>query len=161
VLNFREEARGCLQLAQAETHRPCAAGAVYERARALFAELRGAHPALDPSDIMGAQMLLELAIGEVEADAQRDQPALRTMDAPLTVGRPTPSPTANQKRSLTRLCARFFRRTGDSIKDLREAKYCEGPSPDRSGGVRGETVRRSFARRRRNRRRLSRFLRGP
>jgi hypothetical protein len=31
--------------------------------------LRGADPALDPSDIIAAQMLLELAIGEVEADA--------------------------------------------------------------------------------------------
>ena len=41
---------------------------LYERARAaLVTELRSA----DPSDIMAAQMLLELAIGEVEADAQR------------------------------------------------------------------------------------------
>jgi hypothetical protein len=56
---------------------------LYERARAaLVAELRGADPALDPSDIMAAQMLLELAIGEVEADAQRDQHSRQTIDAP-------------------------------------------------------------------------------
>jgi hypothetical protein len=54
---------------------------LYERARtALLTELRSA----DPSDIMAAQMLLELAIGEVEADAQRDQRAGQTMDAPST-----------------------------------------------------------------------------
>jgi hypothetical protein len=44
---------------------------LYERARAtLLIELRGDDPALDQSDIMAAQMALELAIGEVEADAQ-------------------------------------------------------------------------------------------
>ena len=52
---------------------------LYERARtALLTELRSA----DPSDIMAAQMLLELAIGEVEADAQRD--SRQTTDAPST-----------------------------------------------------------------------------
>jgi hypothetical protein len=149
MLNFREEARGCLQLAQAETlhevrtvlmamalgwlklgNRPTfslnltgdrdeeersvdvfsgvggcstfvpgmgdyytimvkAVGALdpntgdarrrlYERARTAFlAELRGDDPGLAQSDIMAAQMALELAIGEVEADAQR-----QTMGAP-------------------------------------------------------------------------------
>jgi hypothetical protein len=58
---------------------------LYERARAaLLAELRSAYPAPDLSDIMAAQMLLELAIGEVEADAQRDQRSWQTMDAPST-----------------------------------------------------------------------------
>jgi hypothetical protein len=72
---------------------------LYEHARAgLLAELHGADPALNPSDIMAAQMLLELAIGEVEADAQRDQRALQTMDAPSSAGPPTPSRAANQKR---------------------------------------------------------------
>jgi hypothetical protein len=48
---------------------------LYERARTtLLAELRSA----DPSDIMAAQMLLELAIGEVEAAAQRDERARET-----------------------------------------------------------------------------------
>jgi hypothetical protein len=66
---------------------------LYERARAaVLAELRGADPALDPSDIMAAQMLLELAIGEVEADAQRDQRALQAMDAPATAWPPDTEP---------------------------------------------------------------------
>jgi hypothetical protein len=157
VLNFREEARGCLQLAQAETLHEVrtvlmgmaigwlkladgsprshfnlsppmiveeersvekvvsgvaglstlvpgmgdyytimakavgsldrngsdARSRLYERARAaLLIELRDAYPALDMSDIMAAQMLLELAIGEVEADAQRD--SRQTMDASST-----------------------------------------------------------------------------
>jgi hypothetical protein len=54
--------------------------------------LHGADPALNPSDIMAAQMLLELAIGEVEADAQRDQRALQTMDAPSSAGPPDTEP---------------------------------------------------------------------
>jgi hypothetical protein len=62
---------------------------LYERARtALLTELRSA----DPSDIMAAQMLLELAIGEVEADAQRDQRARQTMDAPSTAWPPDTEP---------------------------------------------------------------------
>jgi len=63
---------------------------LYERARtALVTELRSA----DPSDIMAAQMLLELAIGEVEADAERDQRARQTMDAPSTAWPPAPKPS--------------------------------------------------------------------
>jgi hypothetical protein len=153
VLNFREEARGCLHLAQAETTnevrtvlvgmaigwlklaqevpRPLvslsppvtveeeppekflpragdyytlmaeAIGALdpntsdarrwlYERARAvLLTELRSA----DPSDIMAAQMLLELAIGEVEADAQGDQTA-----SPRTI--PAGEPNMRDKTSV-------------------------------------------------------------
>jgi hypothetical protein len=62
---------------------------LYERARiALLTELRSA----DPSDIMAAQMLLELAIGEVEADVQRDQHARQTMDAPSTAWPPDTEP---------------------------------------------------------------------
>jgi hypothetical protein len=52
---------------------------LYERARAaLLTELRSA----DHSDIMAAQMLLELAIGEVEAGEQRDQHSRPTINAP-------------------------------------------------------------------------------
>jgi hypothetical protein len=52
---------------------------LYERARAiLLTELRSAAP----SDIMAAQMLLELAIGEVEA-GQSDQQA-PSMASPRT-----------------------------------------------------------------------------
>jgi len=62
---------------------------LYERARtALVTELRSA----DPSDIMAAQMLLELAIGEVEADAERDQRARQTMHAPSTAWPPSREP---------------------------------------------------------------------
>ncbi len=156
LLNFREEAQGCLQLAQAEIVNevrtvlmgmaigwlelaqegprplvtlsppmtvedeqceflsgardyytliaeaiaaldPCTSDArrrLYERARtALLAELRRA----DPSDIMAAQMLLELAIGEVEAEAQRDQHSRRTINA-----RSTPSPPIQPARGLKR-----------------------------------------------------------
>ena len=51
---------------------------LYERARtALLTELRIA----DPSNIRAAQMLLELAIGEVEA-GQSDQHSQRTITAP-------------------------------------------------------------------------------
>jgi len=51
---------------------------LYERARtALLTELRIA----DPSNIRAAQMLLELAIGEVEA-GQSDQHSQRTINAP-------------------------------------------------------------------------------
>jgi hypothetical protein len=62
---------------------------LYERARtALLTELRSA----DPSDIMAAQMLLELAIGEVEAAAERDQRARQTMDGPSTAWPPDTEP---------------------------------------------------------------------
>ena len=131
VLNFREEARACLQLARAEALNEVrtiltgmaigwlkfahdgpqplvklsapmtveeddyytlmaqvdpntgdARRRLYERARAaLLTELRSA----DPSDIMAAQMLLELAIGEVEAGAQRDQYCAPSTASPPTV----------------------------------------------------------------------------
>jgi predicted ATPase len=76
---------------------------LYERARtALLTELRSA----DPSDIIAAQMLLELAIGEVEADAERDQRARQTMDDPSTVWPPDSEPGREPEMiSLTRLRA--------------------------------------------------------
>jgi hypothetical protein len=71
---------------------------LYERTRAaLLAELRSADPALDASDIMAAQMLLELAIGEVEADAQRDQRSRLLMDAPSTASPPGTEPGRKPK----------------------------------------------------------------
>jgi hypothetical protein len=71
---------------------------LYERVRAaLLAELRSAAPAPDPSDIMAAQMMLELGIGEVEADAQRDQRALQTMDTPSTAWPPDTEPGREPK----------------------------------------------------------------
>jgi hypothetical protein len=56
---------------------------LYERARAaLIAEMRGADPALNQSDILVARISLEEAIGEVEAEARRDRGAHRSIATP-------------------------------------------------------------------------------
>jgi hypothetical protein len=107
---------------------------LYERARlAVIAEMHKAEPALDRSDIMAAQMSLELAIGEVEVDAQRKQRLRAMRDVPShrrDVALSTPSFPANENDRrghgpLTRLWARFLRRTGDSVEDGAEAD-CRG-----------------------------------
>src|SRR5882757_9101838 len=73
---------------------------LYDRARvALVAEMRSARNALDESDIVAAQRSLEEAIGQIEADAELDEPEVA--DAPLTYlprGRvvEVPYPPANQ-----------------------------------------------------------------
>src|SRR5271163_1390577 len=47
---------------------------IYDRARAaLLSEVHKLVPALDQPEIMAEQLYLELAIGEVEADSQREQ----------------------------------------------------------------------------------------
>jgi hypothetical protein len=105
---------------------------LYERARAaLVAELRGADPALDPSDIMAAQMLLELAIGEVEADAQRDQRALQTMDAPSMAW----PPDTELGREPETVHSRDFApgSSTELVTKPEAAEYCEDPRPDRIG----------------------------
>jgi len=57
-----------------------ARGRLYERARAaLIAEMRGATPALNQSDILVARISLEEAIGKVEAEARRDRSAHRAL----------------------------------------------------------------------------------
>jgi hypothetical protein len=57
---------------------------VYDRARAAFvSELHKLAPALDQSEIMAEQFYLELAIGEVEADTQRER-AQSAEATPLT-----------------------------------------------------------------------------
>jgi hypothetical protein len=192
VINFREEARGCLQLAQAETLHEvrtvlmgmaigwlkladgssralfnlsppmivdeecsvekvvlgvagCSAlvpgmgdyytimakavgsldrstddarSRLYERARvALLTELRSAYPALDLSDIMAAQMLLELAIGEVEADAQRAQDSWQAIDA-----RSTASPRGTK-------LARGQRRASNAAVHSRDFAPASSPEP--------------------------------
>jgi hypothetical protein len=49
---------------------------LYGRARtALLAEIRRAYPPLDQPDIMATRKSLEVAIGKVEAQAQREQRA--------------------------------------------------------------------------------------
>jgi len=62
-----------------------ARGRLYERARAaLIAEMRGATPALNQSDILVARISLEEAIGKVEAEARRDRSAHRALATPST-----------------------------------------------------------------------------
>jgi len=57
---------------------------VYERARtAVLKEMNRAYPPLDQSDIVSAQMCLEAAIKEIEADALRSQRAQTAMQGVL------------------------------------------------------------------------------
>jgi hypothetical protein len=106
---------------------------LYERARsAVVAEMHRAEPALDRSDIMAAQMSLELAIGEVEAEAQRERPeVLARLSCRRNVASSTPSFPANENDqhgggALTRLWAQFFRRDNESVEDGGEADCREG-----------------------------------
>ena len=108
---------------------------LYERARsAVMAEMNKAEPALKQSDIMAAQMSLELAIGEVEADAQREQRPRAALDRPShrrDGASSKPSFPANEndeqgRGSLTRLWAQFFRPAGKSVEDGAEADCREG-----------------------------------
>jgi hypothetical protein len=97
---------------------------LYDRARvALVAEMRSARNALDESDIVAAQRSLEEAIGQIEVDAEPDEPEVA--DAPLTYlprGRvvEVPYPPANQNgkhhgNPLRRLWTQVFRRAGDHL----------------------------------------------
>jgi hypothetical protein len=108
---------------------------LYERARsAVMAEMRKAERALDPSDIMAAQMSLELAIGEVEAYAQREQRPRAVLGRPShrrggASSKPTFPANENDQQSggsLTRLWAQFFRPAGKSVEDGEEADCREG-----------------------------------
>jgi hypothetical protein len=110
---------------------------LYDRARtALVSEMRRAEPALDRSDMMTAQTSLELAICEVEADAQREQRAQSALDRPSTAYRrggvlSKPSFPANEndqqgRGPLSRLWAQFFRR-GDGTQRRGEALSNQSP----------------------------------
>ncbi len=108
---------------------------LYERARsAVIAEMHRAEPALDRSDIMAAQMSLELAIGEVEADAQREQRARAVLDGPShrrdgASSKPSFPANENEQQGrgpLTILWTRFLRRTGESVEDEAEGDRREG-----------------------------------
>jgi hypothetical protein len=95
---------------------------VYDRARAAFvSEVHKLAPALDRSEIMAEQLRLELAIGEVEADRQREQCAQSTEATPLTAfprdgELAAPRPPANHdgegSGSLRREYVQDFRRSG-------------------------------------------------
>jgi hypothetical protein len=73
---------------------------LYDRARgALLAEMSSAALALDPSDILAAQVSLEEAVGQVETEAQRDERAQRAavtlpMASPRAPHLALPLPTA-------------------------------------------------------------------
>ena len=108
---------------------------LYERARsALISEMYKPEPALDRSDIMAAQMSLELAIGEVEADAQREQRPRAVLDRPShrrdgASSKPSFPANENDQQGhgpLTRLWTRFLRRTGKSVEDDAEGDRREG-----------------------------------
>jgi hypothetical protein len=83
---------------------------------------------------MAAQMSLELAIGEVEADAQREQRREAVIDRPShrrDGASSKPSFPANEndeqgRGPLTRLWGRFFRPAHESVEDGAEADCGEG-----------------------------------
>jgi hypothetical protein len=92
---------------------------VYDRARAAFvSELHKLAPALDRCEIMAEQFYLELAIGEVEADTQREQCAQSAEATPLTafprggeLAHPRPSANQNDGGDLAKaqwLASEFF-----------------------------------------------------
>ena len=94
---------------------------VYERARgAVLAEMSGAHPPVDPSDLLAAQMCLEAAIKEIEADALRNQRAQAVMGGPSiaspgarVLGAPAHQNGHQLPAAITRRWARVFRRADE------------------------------------------------
>jgi hypothetical protein len=111
---------------------------LYERARsAVVAEMNSADPAFDQYDIAAAQLSLEMAIDQVEADAARGQYGRVAIDTLSNVPLRTkvleaPSPPTNQngeaRGSLSRLWAGILRRAGDGAQGLGKAR--SGSPPD-------------------------------
>jgi hypothetical protein len=107
---------------------------LYERAgSAVIAEMNGADPAFEQYDIAAAQLSLEMAIDQVEADAARGQYGQVAIDTLSDVSLRirvlvAPSPPTNQngeaRGSLSRLWAGILRRAGDGA---------QGPGKARSG----------------------------
>jgi hypothetical protein len=100
---------------------------VYDRARAaLLSEVHKLVPALDQSEIMAEQLYLELAIGEVEADTQREQSDQSAVAAPFTafpcggvVAAPNQPANQNDEESYgarMRAYGQDFRRFGKGAK---------------------------------------------
>jgi hypothetical protein len=94
---------------------------MYERARGtVLAEMSRAHPAVDPSDLLEAQMCLEAAIKEIEADALRNQRA-QAVTGGLSITSPgagvlgaPPHQKGHQLRAaITRRWVRVFRQVGE------------------------------------------------
>ena len=93
---------------------------MYERARGtVLAEMSRAHPPVDPSDLLEAQMCLEAAIKEIEADALRNQRAQALTGGPsiTSPGAGLLEAPAHQnghqlRAAITRRWVRVFRQAG-------------------------------------------------
>jgi hypothetical protein len=115
---------------------------VYERARgAVLAEMSRAHPPVDPSDLLAAQMCLEVAIKEIEADALRNQRAQAVMGGPSitspgasVLGEPAHQNGHQLRAAIRRRWARVFRRAGERTsfrgKVLSDRSVGEGAGRD-------------------------------
>jgi hypothetical protein len=119
---------------------------VYDRARAaLLSEVYKLAPALDLSEIMAEQLYLELAIGEVEADA-REQSDQSAVGAPFTAFPcggvvAAPNPPANQndeegRGSRIREHGQDFRRSGNGAAARYQQSYGQPPGESDCQGVR-------------------------
>jgi hypothetical protein len=88
---------------------------MYERARGtVLAEMSRAHPAVDPSDLLEAQMCLEAAIKEIEADALRNQRAQAiTSPGAGVLGAPAHQKGHQLRAAITRRWVRVFRQAGE------------------------------------------------
>jgi hypothetical protein len=94
---------------------------VYERARsAVLAEMKRAYPPLDQSDIVAAQMCLEAAIKEIEADALRSQRAQTALHMTSTVSSRSevlgPANHERRRAPIMRRWVRVFRPAGDRVR---------------------------------------------
>ena len=103
---------------------------LYERARtALRSRMHAAYPPFHRTEIAAAELSLEMAIDEVEAEAVGEQNAKFATHASSSLharGLVTPSQAANQndeaRRSLATLWAAIFRRAGDNAQIPGEAR---------------------------------------
>jgi hypothetical protein len=94
---------------------------VYERARsAVLAEMNGAYPPLDQCDIAAAQMCLEAAIKEIEADALRSQRAQTALHMPSTLSSLSevfgPANDEQRRAPIMRRWGRVFRPAADRVR---------------------------------------------
>jgi hypothetical protein len=114
---------------------------MYERARAtVLAEMSRAHPPVDPSDLLEAQMCLEAAIKEIEADALRSQARAATGGPSITSpgagvsGTPAHQNGHQLRAAITRRWARVFRQGGERTsfrgKVLSDRSTVEGAGRD-------------------------------
>jgi hypothetical protein len=93
---------------------------MYERARGtVLAEMSRAHPPVHPSDLLEAQMCLEAAIKEIEADAPRNQRARAVAGGPITspgagvLEAPVQQNGHQLRAAIARRWVRVFRQAGE------------------------------------------------